>query len=50
MSITKNVLNEKKKIPIIFDIEIDFEFWHILIPPHYTYLQNSIISFWYVEF
>ena len=41
-----------RKIPMIFDIEIDFKsqifrtFWHFPIKPN---SQNSKISYWYVD-
>ena len=50
MSITKNVflnsyslMKKIRKIWMIFDFEVKFR--HFLTPPHYTNLQNSMISF-----
>ena len=44
------IFNEKKirNIRMIFDVEkltLKVKFWHFLTPPHYTDLQNSMISF-----
>ena len=31
-------------------LTLKVEFWHFLIPPHYSNSQNSIISFGYIDF
>ena len=44
--------SEKKNQKDSDDIKITLKvkFWHFLTPPHYTSVQNSIISFEYVDF